>query len=126
TVYVVYGPACADDPHGHARSIGDGCLPGHPGVVRDIRIYRVRAGSAPEDVTKELAPPPPVLTAAESTRYGPHLRPPEQGAAESTDIGLDVTRLDQVPVMRWVLRPAVEGDYDAPALPESDPRAFAE
>lgn len=125
TVYVVYGPACDDHPRFRERFVGDGCLPGHPYVTRDIRVYRVRAGDAPEDVTNQLAPPPPELTAAESARYGIHLRPPEEGAAWNTDIGLDVTRLAVTPVMRWTIAPAEEGDYEKPPIPDADPRGFS-
>lgn len=125
TVYVVYGPACEDQPGFRERFVGDGCLPGHPYVTRDIRIYRVQAGGVPEDVTIELAPPPPELTAAESARYGIHLRPPEEGAAWNTDIGLDVTRLAVSPVMRWTIAPAEEGDYEKPRIPDDDPRGFS-
>ena len=126
TVYVVFGPGCDDDARSHERAYGEGCLPGYPAVMREIRIYSVRPGEAPEDVTSELAPPAPVLTAKERRRYGVHLRPPAEGGAGDLDVQLDVTRLDQVPVMRWVLRPTVEGDYEAPPIPAADPRAFVE
>lgn len=126
TVYVVFGPGCEYDPRSHERGYDEGCLPGYPAVMREIRIYRIRSGEAPEDVTSELAPPAPVLTAEERRRYGVHLRPPEDGGAGDLDVQLDVTRLDQVPVMRWVLRPAMEGDYEAPPISAADPRAFVE
>ena len=126
TVYAVFGPGCADDRRSHEPAYGEGCLPGYPAVMREIRIYRARSGEAPVDVTSELAPPAPVLTAEERRRYGVHVRPPEEGDAGELDVQLDVTRLDQAPVMRWVLRPAVEGDYQAPPVPAADPRAFVE
>ncbi|MGY1519034.1 hypothetical protein [Luteimonas sp. A482] len=124
TVYAVYGPSCNDDPYLKQRFVGDGCLPGAPYVMRELKIYRVRSGGEPEDVTNELAPEPPGLTQAERGRYGIYLRPEEEGTAVDTDIGLDVTRLARVPVMRWVLRPVQEGEHEAPAMPTSDPRAF--
>lgn len=124
TVYVVYGPGCDDSPRMRPRSIGEGCLPGHPYVVRAIRIYRVRSGKAPEDVTSELAPPAPVLTPAERERYGIYIRPPEEGDAHDNDVGLDIRGLDTTPVMRWVIAPAEEGDYEKPHIPDSDPRGF--
>lgn len=121
TVYVVYGPDCILDRHAQ-RDVR--CLPGGPGTIREIKLYRVRAGGLPEDVTSELAPPPPTLTMAERRRYGIHLRPPEEGEAEDTDIGLDVRRLGNTPVMRWVIDPPEEGDYERPRIPDSDPRGF--
>lgn len=121
TVYIVYGPDCIlDDTHpGHVR-----CLPGAPAAIRDIRIYRARGDALPEDVTAELAAPAPVLTASEREHYGIYLRSPEDGSAEDTDIGLDVRSLDTTPIMRWVIAPAEEGDYDRPRIPDSDSRGF--
>lgn len=124
TVYAVYGPSCNDDPLLKRRFVGDGCLPGAPYVLRELKIYRVRAGERPEDVSSELAPQPPRMTPSERERYGIYLRPEEEGPALDTDIGLDVTRLAHVPVMRWVLRPVQEGEHEAPSMPESDARAF--
>lgn len=124
TVYTVYGPSCNDDPYLKQRFVGDGCLPGAPYVTRELKIYRVQIGREPQDVTNELAPEPPGLTQAERGRYGIYLRPEEEGTAVDTDIGLDVTRLARVPIMRWVLRPVQEGDHEAPAMSASDPRAF--
>lgn len=124
TVYVVYGPACSSDPALSRHSIDEGCLPGAPAVMRALRIYRVRGRGPPEEVTTELAPPAPTLAAAERARYGVYLRPPEEGEAVDTDIGLDVGRLDTTPVMRWVINPPEEGDYERPRIPDSDPRGF--
>lgn len=121
TVYMVYGPDCIrDDTHPlHVR-----CLAGAPATIRDIRIYRSREGGSPENVTSELAPRAPVLTEAERKRYGIYLRPPDEGDAEDADIGLDVRGLHVTPVLRWVIAPAEEGDYEKPRIPDSDPRGF--
>ncbi|MGJ4802893.1 hypothetical protein [Luteimonas sp. SDU82] len=124
TVYAVYGPACSDDRAHSKRSVGEGCLAGEPYVMRELKIYRVTAGGAPEDVTSELAPPPPILSPAEKERYGIYLRPPQEGGAVDTDIGLDVGSLAKAPVMRWVIDPPEEGDYERPYIPDSDPRGF--
>lgn len=124
TVYAVYGPSCDDDPYMKRKSVEERCLSGAPYVMRELKIYRVRSGEAAEDVSGELLPIPPGLTPAEQGRYGIYLRPEAEGPAMDTDIGLDVTRLAQVPVMRWVLRPVQEGEHEPPAMPESDPRAF--
>lgn len=124
TVYVVYGPACDDDPVRSRQSIEDGCLGGAPYVVRELKIYRVVSGGVPEDVTAEIAPAPPTLTPEERIRYGRYLRPPEEGGARDTDIGLDVRRLATTPVMRWTIDPPEEGDYVPPRIPDSDPRGF--
>ena len=123
TIYVVYGPSCSDDRL-RRGSAGERCLPGEPYVTRELRAYRVRGGGEPEDVTRELLPQQPTMTPGEKSRYGIYLRPEEDGLAADIDIGLDVTRLAQVPVMRWVLRPVQEGEYEAPSMPASDPRAF--
>lgn len=122
TVYVVYGPACSEDPALSMQSVEDGCLPGAPHVVRELRIYRVTSEGLPEDVTSAIAPAPPALTAEERLRYGIYLRPPEEGGAVDTDIGLDVRRLATTPVMRWTIDPPEEGDYVRPRIPDSDPR----
>jgi len=124
TIYVVYGPACSDDPAQSRRSVDDGCLPGAPYLVRELKVYRTVAGGIPEDVTSELAPSPPTLSPPEMERYGVYLRPPQEGGAVDTDIGLDVRRLATTPVMRWVIDPAEEGDYERPRIPDSDPRGY--
>src|SRR5690606_30110631 len=38
TVYVVVGPGCEYDPRCHERGYDEGCLPGYPAVMREIRI----------------------------------------------------------------------------------------
>lgn len=124
TVYVVYGPACTDDPALSTTSIEAGCLPGAPHVIRELKVYRFGAGGLLEDATSELTPPPPALTPDERKRYGVYLRPSEQGDAEDVDIGLDVRRLSTTPVMRWIIDPPEEGDYVRPRIPDSDPRGF--
>lgn len=121
TVYMVYGPDCVDR---YPLSSPQDCLPGAPGTIRDVRIYRVRGEGPVEDVTHELAPPPPRLTAAERRRYGIYLRP--DGEALDTDIGLEVGALYKTPVMRWLIDPPEEGDYDAPHITESDPRGLTQ
>ncbi len=121
TVYMVYGPSCTYDRDA-PRDVR--CLPGAPATIREVRVYRVRGSGLPEDATSLLAPPAPTLTAAERARYGVYLRPPEEGEAVDTDIGLDVGRLDTTPVMRWVINPPEEGDYERPRIPDSDPRGF--
>lgn len=121
TIYVVYGPDCILDRTA-PRDVE--CLPGEGRTVRQLKLYRVRAGKLPEDVTSELAPPAPRLTPVERRRYGVYLRPPEEGGAADTDIGLDVRRLATTPVMRWVIDPPEEGDYERPPIPDSDPRGF--
>lgn len=123
TVYVVYGPSCSDDPSLRIP-VSAACLPGEPYVTRELRAYRVQGAGEPTDVTTELLPQPPTMTPEEKSRYGIYLRPEEEGPAADIDIGLDVTRLTQVPVMRWVLRPVQEGDHEAPDMPASDPRAY--
>ncbi|MGY1531267.1 hypothetical protein [Luteimonas sp. A649] len=121
TVYLVYGPRCdglwrnPDDP------FEDKCHPDHT-YLREFRIYRVRKGGAPEDVTRELAPLAPNLAPAEHRRYGRYLD--REDDALDADVQMDVTRLVYVPVLRWVLRAVQEGDYDPPPMPASDPRAF--
>lgn len=119
TVYMVYGPDCVDR---YPLSSPQDCLPGAPGTIRDVRIYRVRGEGPVEDVTLELAPPPPRLTPAERRRYGIYLRP--EGEALDTDIGLNTGGLASTPVMRWTIYPREEGDYEAPRIPASDPRGF--
>lgn len=117
TVYLVYGPQCDatwSDPV-------DKCFP-DDAYLREFKLYRVHKGGRPEDVTRELTPPAPSLTPAERRRYGVYLHP--DGDAKATDVKLDVSRLAYVPVLRWVLRPVQEGDYQPPPMPSSDPRAF--
>ncbi|MGY1519036.1 hypothetical protein [Luteimonas sp. A482] len=121
TIYVVYGPDCIPD---RAAPRDVECLSGEGRTIRQLKLYRVRGRSLPEDVTSELAPPAPNLTPIERQRYGVYLRPPEEGGAVDTDIGLDVRRLATTPVMRWVIDPPEEGDYERPRIPDSDPRGF--
>lgn len=106
------------------RSIDEGCLPGAPHVVRELKIYRMASDGIPEDVTRKIAPAPPTLTPEERARYGIYLRPPEEGGALDADIGLDVRRLATTPVMRWTIDPPEEGDYVRPRIPDSDPKGF--
>lgn len=121
TVYMVYGPDCdagRRDPDDPARRI---CR-SDDAYFRDVVLYRVHRGGPPEEVTAELAPPAPGMTPDEQRRYGRYLA--AEGAARSTDVKLDVSRLAYVPVLRWVFRPIDYGDYDPPAMPASDPRAY--
>lgn len=121
TVYMVYGPDCdaghrdPDDP-GRLICRSDGTY------FRDVVLYRVHRDEPPEEVTAELAPRPPGMTPDETLRYGRYLA--AEGAARSTDVKLDVSRLAYVPVLRWVFRPIDYGDYDPPAMPASDPRSY--
>ena len=123
TVYMVYGPDCDDSLPSATGSIERRCRSGSA-YSRDFTLYRVRKGGRPEDVTRALAPPPPRLTKEERRRYGVYLQPKSE--ASDADIKLDVSRLVYVPVLRWVLRPVQEGDYEPPGMPASDPRAFVD
>lgn len=121
TVYMVYGPDCdarRRDPDDPGRWI---CR-SDDAAFRDVVLYRVHRGGPPEEVTADLAPPAPGMTRDEMLRYGRYLA--AEGAARSTDVKLDVSRLAYVPVLRWVFRPIDYGDYDPPAMPASDPRAY--
>lgn len=121
TVFLVYGPDCIDSREA-TRNME--CLPGAPGTIRELKAYRVRNGALPEEVTHEILPPAPRLTRAERQRYGIYLRPKEEGVAEDSDVRLDVRGLATTPVMRWVIDPPEEGDYEKPKVPDSDPRGF--
>lgn len=121
TVYLVYGPDCIENAN-MPRDVE--CLPGAPYTMRELKAYRVHNGEVPQDVTRDLLPPAPRLTKAERHRYGVYMRP--EGDAEDTDVGLDIGRLVYAPVLRWVLRPVQEGDYQPPPMPATDPRAFVD
>ncbi|MGY1408167.1 hypothetical protein ACW5EG_01090 [Luteimonas sp. A611] len=121
TVFMVYGPDCILNWNA-PRDVE--CVAGAPATVREFRLYRVQNGHPPVDVTAGIAPPPPTLSVDEQHRYGIYLRPADEGPALDTDIGLDISRLARVPVMRWVLRPVQEGEHETPGMPASDPRAF--
>lgn len=121
TVYLVYGPQCDATWSDPVDLLNNKCFP-DDAYLREFKLYRVHKGGPPEDVTRELTPPAPSLTPAERQRYGVYLHP--EGNAKATDVKLDVSRLAYVPVLRWVLRPVQEGDYQPPPMPSSDPRAF--
>lgn len=121
TVYLVYGPRCDANWYDPNDPVKTKCLPGGT-YLRGFKLYRVHKGATLEDVTRELAPRAPRLTVAERRRYGIYLRP--EGNARDADVQMDISRLAYVPVLRWLLRPVQEGDYDPPLMPVSDPRAF--
>ena len=124
TIYLVYGPDCgaspafATDP---TKPTKKKCRPADS-YLRDFSLYRVVKGTMPENVTSMLMPPFPRMSETERRRYGVYLR--SQGEASDADIKLDVSRLVRTPVLRWVVRPVQEGDYEPPDMPASDPRAF--
>ena len=121
TLYLVYGPECGSPRSGDSGSSENRCRP-DSAYLRDYTLYRVQKDGIPRDVTSEMAPPAPHLDKEERRRYGPYLR--GAGGAVDSDIQMDVSRLAYVPVLRWVLRPAQEGEYMPPSMPSSDPRAF--
>lgn len=123
TIYLVYGPECDANWSNPNKPAETKCL-SHADRMRKFKLYRVHKNGLPQDVTKELVPPLPELTAAEGNRYGRYIKP--KGSAKSTDIKLDITRLQYVPVLRWVLASDEEGDYEPPRMPTSDPRTFKE
>lgn len=123
TIYLVYGPECDVNWKNPKNPSETKCF-SSADSMRKFKLYRVYKNGLPQDVTKELAPLPPELTAAESKQYGRYIKP--KGNAQSTDIKLDVTRLQYTPVMRWVLAAVEEGDYELPRMPTSDQRAFKE
>lgn len=120
TVYMVYGPDC-DASTALARDANRRCRPSST-YSREFTLYRVRKGQRPEDVTHTLAPSLPRMSKQERRRYGVYVLP--EGEASDADIKLDVSRLVHVPVLRWVLRPVQEGEYQPPDMPATDPRAF--
>lgn len=122
TVYLVYGPEC-DDAMPASAGTRHRCRPAGS-HAREFTLYRVRKGGRPEEVTRALAPEAPGLTNEERRRYGVYLK--SRGEANGSDIKLDVSRLAYVPVLRWVLRPVQEGEYEPPDMPASDPRAFVD
>lgn len=121
TIYLVYGPECESTPSNQPLPPMLNCL-AEEAYMRDFKLYRVHRGGPPQDVTEELSPPAPILTPAERARFGIYLHP--EYPAKVADAKLDVSRLAYVPVMRWILRPVQEGDYQPPPMPASDPRAF--
>ena len=122
TVYMVYGPDC-DASAALARDANRRCRPSST-YSREFALYRVRKGQRPENVTRALAPSLPRLSEQERSRYGVYVLP--EGEANDADIKLDVSRLVHVPVLRWVLRPVQEGEYQPPDMPATDPRAFTD
>ena len=120
TVYMVYGPECEELPiRSSARERR--CRPAGM-YQRKFTLYRVEKDQVPRDVTSEASPPAPRMDAQEHVRYGAYIR--ESGDAVDSDVQMDVSRLAYVPVLRWVLRPVQEGEYQPPDMPSSDPRAF--
>lgn len=120
TVYMVYGPECEEFRIRNA-SRERRCRPA--GMYRrKFTLYRVEKDQMPRDVTSEASPPPPRMDAQERARYGAYIR--ASGDAVDSDVHMDVSRLAYVPVLRWVLRPVQEGEYQPPDMPASDPRAF--
>ena len=120
TVYLVYGPECEASTLKstvHERQ----CRPAGT-YLRKFTLYRVQKGEVPQDVTSEISLPPPRLNAQERGRYGTYVR--SSGDAADSDVHMDVSRLVYVPVVRWVLRPVQESEYQPPDMPASDPRAF--
>ena len=121
TVYMVYGPDCEASSAFERDAARQECR-SMDGYLRNVTLYRVSKGHPPEDVTSTLMPPLPRMSRKEQLRYGVYLRP--EGEASEADIKLDVSRLVRTPVLRWVMRPVQEGDYEPPDMPASDPRAF--
>ncbi|MEA9898091.1 hypothetical protein VDG04_16270 [Xanthomonas campestris pv. raphani] len=83
--------------------------PGRKGLGTGLRAYRIVDGKV-EDVTASIRQPKEALGAELYDRYQ---------AAGAGDAFLDDSRLDQVPVGRWIM----ELDPEQP-LPEDAPRAF--
>ena len=81
-----------------------------------LRVYAVEKGRAPRNVTSEVLPPPPTMTAEESQRYGPYIAR-IQNACDS-DIYLETGNLQHVSTMRWSL---TDFDPETP-IPTSDVR----
>lgn len=81
-----------------------------------FKVYRTVDGGTPQDVTAELLPPKPTMTAEERRRYGPHIATSLEEARDD-HIGLDLEKLKYVPTMRWTM----EFDPESP-IPDSDPR----
>lgn len=121
TVYMVYGPDCDASSAFGGFPAKRKCR-SEDSYLRDFTLYLVSKGRPPEDVTSTLMPPLPRMSRKEQLRYGVYLRP--EGEASEADIKLDVSRLVRTPVLRWVMRPVQEGDYEPPDMPASDPRAF--
>ena len=121
TIYLVYGPDCGASPAFAAGPTKKKCRSADS-YLRDFSLYRVVKGTMPENVTGMLMPPFPRMSETERRRYGVYLR--SEGEASDADIKLDVSRLVRTPVLRWVVRPVQEGDYEPPDMPASDPRAF--
>jgi hypothetical protein len=87
-----------------------------------LRLYRVKDGGAPEDVTATLLPPLPSLTIAERKRYYQYSDKSidDNGDAvlpDDTYLFMDTYRLQYAPTLQWWLD--LSPDY---SLPESDPR----
>lgn len=101
-----------DDPEPSAGSL--------PWTDYAFKVYRTVDGGPPEDVTADLLPPKPTMTAEERRRYAPYLGQ-ELVEASDDDIFLILEKLQYAPTMRWI----VEFDPDTP-IPESDPRRFGD
>ena len=123
TLYLVYGPDCGASSAFATGPTKKKCRSADS-YLRDFSLYRVVKGTMPENVTSKLMPPLPRMSGTERRRYGIYLR--SKGEASDADIKLDVSRLVRTPVLRWVVRPVQEGDYEPPDMPASDPRAFTE
>lgn len=82
----------------------------------NLRAFRVSRDGYPRDVTEEVMPPRPVLTEAESRRYGPHIARMEKAC--DSEIALLSDNLQHVPTMRWAI---TDFDPETP-LSSSDPR----
>lgn len=96
TVYLVGGVTCTDQTMDCKESGG-------------VRAFRFEGQGRLVDVSGEVLPAAPTLSEEEVRRY--------QAYAEPVPI-LDVSRLWQVPVLRWV----IESDPDAPL--SDDPRYY--
>ncbi|MFC3717466.1 hypothetical protein ACFONC_15040 [Luteimonas soli] len=85
-----------------------------------FKVYRTVDDGTPQDVTSQLLPPKPTMTAEERRRYGLHLGYNLMDASDD-DIFLVLDKLQYAPTMRWIM----EFDPDNP-IPESDPRRFGD
>jgi hypothetical protein len=94
-----------------ARALQGACAqPAGPAIDTGLLAYRVAAGGVPGNVTASIANPATLLGADAMARYQ---------SMGGGDPYVDDSRLDEVPVFRWVM----EFDPEQP-LPASDPRAF--
>ncbi|HZF96740.1 MAG TPA: hypothetical protein VEY92_00580 [Pseudoxanthomonas sp.] len=80
------------------------------------RVFEVVGDAPPRDVTEDIMPPRPYMTPAEQLRYSPYMVRGDKAC--DSDIGLDMSKLQYAPVMRWTI---MDFDPEKP-FPKSDPR----